>query len=90
MTDDFRMRTTLVHVRVIGENVEVRLMKEVVNQGFVTAAEPHMMTIPAHAWMAPDLLEHVIEANNEHLAEMGYSAIEPEDREKILAALPLG
>lgn len=90
MPDDFRMITELETIEKDGELVRVRLIKKVVNQGFITSSEPHLLAAPSWYWMAPAMLDHVIEANNEHLAEMGYSGISPKDEAKIRAALPLG
>lgn len=89
MADDFRMKTELETIEIDGDLVRARLVKKIVNQGFVTWQETHLLTAALWYWHAPVMLDHVIDANNAHLAEMGFEPITPEDMAKIKAALPL-
>lgn len=86
---DFATITRLDEIEKAGDCVRATLQKEVVNQGFVTFKEPHLINFPAWYWLVPAVLAAALEANNLHLEEMGFPRISAQDEATIRAALPL-
>lgn len=84
------MLTTLDAIGPRGDHIYVGLRKSVINQGFETSFEIHLVPLPMWLWMAPEMLEFHLAENDRHLEEMGYTPIPAEVKAIIRSALPLG
>lgn len=87
---EFQLLTKFDAMGQRGSEIYVGFRKCVVNHGIETSSEIHLLVLPTWLWMAPPMLDYVLDENSNHLAEMGFERISEDDRGRILAALPLG